>query len=236
MTDQLIIRDNQSLSVSFSPQADALKAEALEKSALICRVRNDEENATAVEALKAIKAVRQNVEASRTAVKAPFLDACRNIDKTAKDFDVPLAEEEMRLGRFCGDYAALLLAKQKAEEAARIKALTEMEQRREAEKSQARSLEQIDAIQERYCQEAAALPVAKAPERPKGQVVKEDWDVEIVNDWLLAKTHPHCVTIKPKLSEIRLMLDNGLKVEGVKATRIVKSGVRVGRESEAISV
>lgn len=45
--------------------------------------------------------------------------------------------------------------------------------------------------------------------------------------WLLAKSHPGCVKIEPRISEIKSLLNNGVKVAGVNAVRIQKSGVRL---------
>src|SRR5688572_25476292 len=103
MTDQLLIRDDTSLAVHFRPQAEALKAEALEKSAIINRVRNAAENAAAVEAQQELERVLKLAESSRESVKKPVLDLCRAIDKTAADFKAELLAERMRLGKLCGD-------------------------------------------------------------------------------------------------------------------------------------
>jgi len=49
----------------------------------------------------------------------------------------------------------------------------------------------------------------------------------VTDVWLLAKSHPGCVKIEPRISEIKSLLNNGVKVAGVNAVRIQKSGVRL---------
>jgi hypothetical protein len=49
----------------------------------------------------------------------------------------------------------------------------------------------------------------------------------VVSDiWTLARAHPGCVEIKPRLFEIRQLLDAGAKVAGVTANKITKVSVR----------
>lgn len=235
MNDSLIIRDD--LSITFAPKADEIKAAALERSALVNRVRNAGENAQAVEAQVEIERVIHLVESSRKTVKQPIIDLGRRIDSTAAEYRAELEAEKLRLSQLVGDYATLELARLKSEEASRIAALTELERKRESELANATTHDERDEIQERYSDIAAvSVPATKSQDRASGQVVREEWEIEIVNDWELAKNHPNCVTIKPKLTEIKMMLDNGLKVSGVRATKKVKAGVRIGKEKEAIAV
>lgn len=225
------------LSVSLAPEAEELKESALTLSAPIARVTNAAENQAAVDAQLAIRTARNRVESDRMTVKAPVLDLCRAIDRTAKDYDAELLAEEVRLGKLRGDYETHELARLKSEEAARMQCLTDIERQREAELAQAQNHDQRDEIQERYSNIiASSVQPAQTAERPKGATVREDWSIEVVNPWLLAKDHPNCVRIEPRLSEIKLMLDHGLKVSGVKAEKKVKAGVRVGKEKEALTV
>ena len=67
-------------------------------------------------------------------------------------------------------------------------------------------------------------------------IVKHEWQIEVEDAYKLARMHPNCVTIKPELTEIKDMLDQGLKVNGIKATKVTKSTVRAVKEKEAIGV
>lgn len=111
--------------------------------------------------------------------------------------------------------------------------------RLELEKQQALALaqshEQLDAINEAHDRAVADLPVA-APVRAEGQRVREEWAITVSDIWLLAKAHPTCVKIEPRLSEIKSLLDAGVKVAGVTATREIKAGVTGGRVRPAIDV
>ena len=56
--------------------------------------------------------------------------------------------------------------------------------------------------------------------------------------WLKAAdvAHPVCVKIEPRLSEIKNLLDAGVKVSGVTAKREIKAGVTSGKVRPAIDV
>jgi membrane protein involved in colicin uptake len=59
-----------------------------------------------------------------------------------------------------------------------------------------------------------------------GQSEREDWDVEIINPYELAKFHPDCVTITPLMGKIKGVLNEGREVHGVKAKKILKTNQR----------
>ncbi len=96
--------------------------------------------------------------------------------------------------------------------------------------------EDRDQHLERANQEIAALPVA-APIRAEGQRVREEWNVTVTDIWMLARVHPGCVKIEPRLSEIKELLDAGVKVAGILAKKEIKAGVTgAGRGMRAIEV
>lgn len=231
---QLITRSDAS--VSFVPQAETMKTAALERSAIVNRVRNSLENEAAVEAQKEIKRVLDLAEASRVALKAPVLEIERKIDSVAKEFAAPLKEEQLRLGKLLGDFQALEAARIKSEEAARIEEINDLERQRQEDLSMATSFDERDAIQHRYNEAALAVPMPKAV-RAEGQVVKDDFEIVVEDHSLLARLHyPEMCSVTPKLGAIKEALRRGEKVYGIKATLIQKAGVRVGKEKAAITV
>lgn len=229
----LMVRDDAHLSVKFTEEAELLKSSALETAALIGRVSNSDENAAAANAQTEIKRVLKLTEDSRKAHKSPVLDYGSRIDAAAKRFIAELKEEEMRIATLVGNFQQLELAKARAAEAARLKEIAEIERKKQEELAAAKSLEEMEKIQERSNQEAAALPVVKIA-KAAGQVVREEWDIQIVDAWALARAHPACVTITPRLSDIKAILDAGITPAGVYAKKVVKSGVRLGREPAVI--
>lgn len=140
-TALILAGDNR---VALSEQAAVLKAEALERAALIGTVTNAEQNEYAAKVQRDLQAVVKAVEADRWRVKEPFLDMGRKIDATAREFVMELEEEYLRIGECCQEFAArererflverrrvqeeqerILREQRKAEEEARAKAEAE---------------------------------------------------------------------------------------------------------------
>lgn len=230
----LIVRNDAQLSIAFTEEANALKETALTAAALIGKVTNANEQAEAVTAQREIQQVLSQVEKARRACKEPVLEYGRKIDDAAKRFKEDLDAEMLRISRMVGDFQQLEQAKERAALAARNEELSRLEREKAAAVAQAKSHEQLDAIAEHFDRKAQAMPVVTAA-RVEGQIVRQDYEVEITDIWLLARLHPTCVEIKPRLSEIKELLKTGAKLSGVKATPIVKSTVRVnGRQPQAI--
>jgi hypothetical protein len=234
MSEQsLITRNDGAFTVAFTPEAEASKLTALESAALIGRVTDATENENAVAAQKEVARVLKSVEDARVAAKKPVLDFGRTIDDAARKFIADLRAEEMRLARLVGDFQQLEMAKTRAAEALRIAELNVIERRTQEELQKAKSHDEIDSIQARASQEAAALPIIQ-PVKAQGQFVREDWNIIVTDVWALARAHPMCVTVEPRKSEIRQLLDAGITPAGVKAEKVTKSSVRLGREMKAI--
>jgi len=113
--------------------------------------------------------------------------------------------------------AALKAARGKAAREAAIRAAEEA--RRKADDEQFRRMQEAT--------ERAALDIqAHAPAKAEGQTTRTEWEVNIVDIWALARGHPACVKIEPRLSEIKSLLDEGVKVAGVTARRVTMVSVR----------
>jgi hypothetical protein len=67
-------------------------------------------------------------------------------------------------------------------------------------------------------------PVAST--RASGQRVVEDWEIQVVNPYELARLHPDCVKIEPLLTPIKAALNAGRTINGIMAKKVVVSGVR----------
>lgn len=127
-------------------------------------------------------------------------------------------------------------AKSKAEQAALERQRIELE--RQKALAEAKSHDDLDRInaQASNAQAALAEQPKYEPVRAQGQRVKEEWSVEVTDIWMLARAHPACVKIEPRLTEIKSLLDAGVKVAGVRAEKVVKAGVMAGRQLAAIEV
>jgi hypothetical protein len=121
--------------------------------------------------------------------------------------------------------AAKLNKAKRAEEEARLQAEIDRQKAlAEAETMAARDKINDEAGLKNY--KASQLVLDAQPTQAKGQTFKEDWELNVFDSYALARAHPSCVNITPKVSEIKALLDQGIEVQGVKATRIAKSSVR----------
>jgi hypothetical protein len=235
----LISRDDSARKVAFTAEADRLKNEALEVAALVGKVANADDNAAAVAAQMKLAEIKSLAEKARKAVKEPVLEFGKLIDATAKKFIAEVEDELLRLTRLIGDFQALEAQKARAAEALRLKELAEIERQKQEALAAAKSHDQVDAIQAHYNEVAAqtaAVAAPPAPVRAEGQVVRTDWEIIVTNPYDLAKFHPGCVNITPRLAEIKMLLAEGVTVKGITATKVTKAGVRLGSAPKAIEV
>ncbi len=238
MSEALIQRNDATLSVSYTPAAIALRDSALEKSGIVGKVTTPEENATAVEAQVELQSVKSIAEKARKAAKEPVLEYGRKIDQAAKDFIAEIDAEGMRVARLVGDYQALEAAKVRAAEQARNAELQRIEREKAEAIAKAKTHEQVDAIAEHFADKAAQQTTVApaAPIRADGQVVKTDWEITITNPYDLAKFHPGCVNISPRLADIKQLLNEGVTVRGITATKVTRAGVRLAPSRALIEV
>lgn len=238
MSDQaLIVRHDAGLAVAFTDEARQQKALILDAAIDIERVSTPEEQAVAVGVQKSIKAFLDMVEAQRTKVKAPLLDACRELDGKVKEFVGKVNAEQLRIARLVGDFQQAELARVRSEEARRQKELAEIERKREEECAKAKSIEERERIREDFSQQVAAVQPPPAPAKAEGQRVTETWEFEVMDASLLARCHyPEMCKVEPRRAEIKAALQAGRSVQGVRAWKVVNATVRAEREQEAITV
>lgn len=231
MSEQALIqRNDAALTVSYTVEAVALKESALALSGVVGKVTNADENAAAVAAQVEIQRIRSLAEKARVAVKAPVLDYGKRIDAAAKEFVAELDEEMIRVSKLIGDFQTLEQAKARAAEQSRLAELSWIEKEKAEALAKVTSHEQADAVVAHFNELAAqssAIVTPTAPVRADGQVVKTDWEITVTNAYDLAKFHPACVTISPRLSEIKQLLNDGVTVKGIKAEKVTKAGVRL---------
>lgn len=102
------------------------------------------------------------------------------------------------------------------------------EVRRQQELAAATSHERMEAVQEKFNAESAAIPVVEAPARAKGQTFTEDLIIDAINEWELLKARPDLVRkIEFDLVTLKKELSEGKIVRGVKFHKEPKAGVRV---------
>lgn len=152
-------------------------------------------------------------------------------------------EREVAAGKAREEAAAAAAIKNAADrkiaEAAAAKRAEEarVEQERRAATNRAeqerRAAEAQSAIESRASAQREEI-APTAPAQVAGQVVRTDWKVEVTDIHLLYRAHSSCVKLEPRIQEIKSLLDAGVDVKGVRASKEVSSGVRLGRERKAI--
>lgn len=234
MTDLIKTPVVDSSVIAFTSDAEAMKEAALSSSALVSRVKDKLDQDIAVAAQANLQAVLSAAEKAREAAKKPWLETGRKIDAVAKAFRVEIDVELVRVAKLVGDFQTLELAKIRAAEQALRDDLDRLERERQEALAKASTHEELEKVQEEHAQRvlthAASIPPPEQS-RATGQVVREDWVIEVVNPLALAMNHPQCVKIEPRLSEIKLLLDQGIQVAGVKASKQVTSSVRSAKSN-----
>jgi hypothetical protein len=134
-------------------------------------------------------------------------------EQEAKKADLQRQQDEAdRLARKAKDQESKAALEKLSQEIERQKGLAKAE-----------THDQLDAINERFNNQAAAVKPPEAPKLAKGQTIVRRWNI-VVNDlWTLARAHPTCVKIEPLTSQIQELLNAGVKVAGVTATEEFKS-------------
>jgi hypothetical protein len=228
----LIKRDDAALDVTFTPEAEAMKADALAVLAIVHLVRDESTHDAAVEAQKTARKFLDAVEKPRSELSGGLSKQQRALNKKCREFVGEVEKGEMRVAALIGDFQQAEIAKVKAAEAKNNAALTVLEKERETLLAAAPTLEARNEIQEDFNHRAAAV-VEPLPTiiRAAGQVVKEDWEIVVVDIHALYRAHPVAVKLTAVLTEIRNLLDMGVTVKGVSAKKIVKASTRSTKES-----
>lgn len=258
ITTDLEVFSRSGFSVSVTAAAESLKDQALESSALVARVTNDEENEAAANALKRLKACTREVEKARKAIKEPFLDACRSLDAKAQAFSKELLEEEHRLGRLSADFETEKRENFRRIEAARAAEAERIERERFAKEAEIRAEEQKrlaaaqsakeaeriraefeakqNAERERAAQALEAATPAPVTTKPEGVSARAVWDFEVTDVWTLARLHPGLVTVTPNRREILDVINTGIReIKGLRIFEKTQLTVRTAH-SKAIEV
>lgn len=127
--------------------------------------------------------------------------------------------------------AAVKFAANKAQREAAAQAMADAEaKRKEAEKAAALAAEQTRLANESAAAKAYSEGKPITASRESGQVVKTDWDIQVVNPYDLAKYHPDCVKIEPLITPIKAALNDGREVKGIVAKKKLTTSVRPGSQ------
>ena len=235
--EALILVNRREFTVAFTETAIALKTAALEKAALIAKVKTREEQELAIAALRDLKRVTDDAEKARKACKEPVIKFGKDIDGSARVYVNEPAAEIDRLNYLVSEFQRLERIRIEAEQRAADETRKALDREKQAAIAQAATIEQIDDIREEFSRKEAAVvqeptPIAKV----QGQSVGEEWEIEVFDIWLLAKAHPACVSITERVGEIKSLLKAGVDVKGVRAKKVIKNRVQASKDVPAINV
>jgi len=207
----LVVSGHNQLAISLSDEIHHAKDNALAATGIIARVSNHEELERASSAFKDVSQVISEVEKSRKAVKAPFIDWGKKIDATAAAFVAELKTEQVRVATEIGNYeteqriireraeAAAQAERERIEREAREAQLAALRKQAEAEAEAnrlaalAKSAKQKEAVEAMRAEAAVAaqaeiviIEAMRAQESESvavATVVQMPQGIVIRNDW-----------------------------------------------------
>lgn len=235
MSTLLTVSGLQHAQLDLAPGATERRDQALAHAAMVTTIGDAFEADLAAGTLKEVTDLCREVEAARTAIKAPVLELGRKIDGIAKDFSSKLEAEKSRIGRVLGEFQAAERAK--AEEARRA---AEAEARRKAEEAAkaARAAEmatnqaeadraQQEAAKKEAEAQAAALAAAEArPVVPEGTTTRRNWKYEVTDLAALFKARPDLCVIEPNAAAIRAQIPHNQNIPGLRIWTEAKTTTR----------
>ena len=231
----LLVVDYGKREVTTTDLVKELEAAALEAAALVGKVSNAAENELAVEAQKKLAGYIKLVGKAESAIKDPLNDLRSKVIQLSKDLIKDADAEGRRIAGLVGDFQEKERVKLVAEQNSVNAELSELARKEALELSSAQTIEEQDAVRERYSQQALVVATsASASVRASGQRVTVEWDITVQDVWKLARAHPNCVTVTPRLNEIKTLLNMGVTVQGVSAKKAVKATVVSKKETKAI--
>lgn len=232
MSNLILVSGVPGVSVTIGSQAYTDRQTALDDARMVRAVSDQFGQESAVDALRAVKALIAETEKARKAVKAPVLDLGKRIDTLASEFTGELEREAARLSGLLTAYeleqrriaAEEQRKRDEAERKAREEAARIERERQEAERKALQSgdtearqaaarIAAERAKAEADARIAAAVAAQNAPvvERAQGQVVSDHWTFDVVDIHALAAACPDLVTITPKRADILALIKSGTR-------------------------
>jgi hypothetical protein len=225
--------------VSAAESARVTRDELLHSAALVTTVADRIDADDALNVLKGLKDFGREIEAQRTAAKAPALEIGRKIDALAKDLASKVDAEASRISKVLGAFEAE--ERRKADEA---RYAAEAEARRLASEAQRKADEArraapsaesadraADTIVEQAQQQIVAVQqsaVNAAVPKSEGTSVRQDVCFEVTDIKALYAENPALVVLEPNGTAIRAILraNPNLQIPGLRHWREAKLNVR----------
>jgi hypothetical protein len=228
----LILIDYSKREVTHTEAALEEKRVALETASFLQKVSNADQNNNAVLVLKRLKEFTSAVEKARKQAKEPVLELGKKVDALAEELSADVQSEYRRVTNLVNGFHMIEHNRIALEEKQRQQALAKAEEERRKAIDAAANTAEREEVNAEFAAKTEALAPAPIPTRAEGQVVREEWEFEIVDPFLLIKMHPQFVNPK-KLAEcfsrldIKDALKSGVTVHGIIAKKTVVSSVRL---------
>ena len=244
MSDQsLILISHDAISASPTDAAKALIDEALARGALIGQVRTPEDNAEAVKAQTAIKGVMQQITVAHRAAKDPLVQLGRKLDNLKTELLSELEREYARIGQLAAEFAMAERRRVAAEEILAKEALAKLEaEKMSAIAATSDPVQQQQVIQDFAVRAARELPLPSAPERAKGQRVRPEWEIKVVDvvkfaQWAIRSERWDVLDISVRKTAVKELLEGGMtSIPGLDCQKVSKAGVSLPRGQKEIEV
>lgn len=198
----------------ISPDAQKLKKQALALSVPITKVETEQDQALAVNALQALKAITRGMEATRKAVKAPVLELGKKIDAVAAEFVCEVDREEMRISGHVNHFQREQLrlqreaqAKAEAEQREAQRLTDEAERLRKEAEQKPELAPAVAAAEEKALDAQMAGELtggAVAIVKPKGLVVKSRLNFQITDAIVFCQAYPQFWTWHAETETLKL--------------------------------
>lgn len=198
----------------ITPDAYALKQNALSLARAVSKVETSGEQTEAVEALRELKAVLNGMESTRKAVKKPVIELGRKIDNLAHGFTAEIEKQFGRLQGLINHYQKKQLREQREQEKEIEKEqATAAELRHEADIARAAGkFEEAESLEARAfdLEMNAEVAVVATTEKPRGLVVRNKINFQVLDAIVFAQAWPqfwkwHEDTETLKLDRMRIL-------------------------------
>jgi len=230
---QSLIAETIALPPVFSITHEALmeRDEIALRAFFITAITDAAQNNAAREAAVEIRRYIKAVEANRTSLTKPLLDAQKTMKALADQHVAPLGQELLRLETLAGDFLVADQRRVAREEAARQEAYQKAEAERKAAEQASLAAaaaiiteEQLDVAlkkeQVAIAAEASVQQIIQAPtprlDKASGQSLKKVLRYEVTDIGALAAARPDLVRIEPNCSGIQSTCIPEIPVPGLK--------------------
>lgn len=204
----------------------------LEKSKVVTEVQDPHQQQKAVTYAGILKGLAGSIEDSRVEIKRPFLEACTQIDASAKVFKAPILKRAEELERLASDYQTKEDQRRELERVAEVarqrKAQEEADAARrrleEAQSEQDRLAASFDAMEaQEELKEVRTSAIVTSEPKVAGAAVGERVTFEVTDIAALYAARPDLVSLSPKTREINELIKlDQTPIPGIKISRFTR--------------